>query len=445
MTTVPVRGSAPEPPEPSSRCALARVPALRTEIVAGITTFFTMAYVVVVNPAILSTEGTGLSFPGVMTATVVLSASMTLLMGLYARLPYAVAPGMGINAFFTFGIILGKKVPWPTALGIVFWAGVFFLAVSATGLRVAVAKAIPKNLRAATAVGIGLFLTFIGLKGAGIVVADPVTFVKLGRLDARSLLALCGLAIAIALLRRKSPLAFLVAIAAVTIASLPFGLAKVPEHVVSAPDFSLFGALDIRGALKPALVPAIVAILLTDLFDSISTFIGVSSAANLVDEDGEPLRLKEGLLVDACATLGAGLMGTSSGTAYIESSAGVEVGGRTGRTAVVTGLCFVPLLFLGPLAGMVPSHATAPVLVVVGALMFRSVGAIHVKHLEDVVPAWLTIVLIPLTFSITQGILWGFVAHASLYALAGRSREVPLPTWALAVVSIGLLLVERFS
>ncbi|HVH48078.1 MAG TPA: NCS2 family permease [Labilithrix sp.] len=420
-------------------------PPLRTEIVAGITTFFTMAYVIVVNPAILATEGTGLPFPAVMTATVVLSASMTLLMGLYARLPYGVAPGMGINAFFTFGIILGMKVPWPTALGIVFWAGVFFLVVSVTGLRVAVARAIPRNLRAATSVGIGLFLTFIGLKGAGIVVSDPVTFVKLGRLDARALLAVAGVGLAVVLLRRKSALAFLVVIASTTALSIPLGLAKVPARIVSSPDFSLFGALDYRGALKLSLLPVIVGILLTDLFDSISTFIGVSQAAKLVDEKGEPLRLKEGLLVDALATLGAGLMGTSSGTAYIESTAGVEVGGRTGRTAVVTGLCFLPFLFLGPLAGMVPAHATAPVLVIVGALMFRSVAALELVRLEDAVPAWLTIALIPLTFSITQGILWGFVAHAGLYALVGRARDVSPATWILAFVSIGLLMVERLT
>jgi AGZA family xanthine/uracil permease-like MFS transporter len=404
-----------------------------------------MAYVVVVNPAILSTEGTGLPFAGVMTATVVLAASMTLLMGLYARLPYAVAPGMGINAFFTFGIVLGQRVPWPTALGIVFWAGVFFVLVSVTGLRVAVARAIPRNIRAATAVGIGVFLTFIGLKGAGIVAADPVTFVKLGHLDAHALLALGGLGLAVALHRRKSPFAFLVAIVGVTLASVPLGLAKLPPRAVSAPDFSLFGALDIRGALRPALWPAITAILLTDLFDSISTFIGVSQAAKLVDEQGEPLRLKEGLLVDAIATLGAGLMGTSSGTAYIESSAGVEVGGRSGRTSIVTGLCFLPLLFLGPLATMVPAHATAPVLVLVGALMFRSVAALELARLEDAVPAYLTIVLIPLTFSITQGILWGFVAHAGLYSLAGRAREVKGPTWTLAAIAIGLLVIDRLK
>jgi len=420
-------------------------PPLRTEIVAGVTTFFTMAYVVVVNPAILATEGTGLPFSGVMTATVVLAASMTLLMGLYARLPYGVAPGMGLNAFFTFGVILGMRVPWQTALGVVFWSGVFFMVVSLTGMRVAVARAIPKNLRTATAIGIGVFLTFIGLKNAGVVVADPVTFVKLGRLDARAALALAGLGVAVVLVRRKNPFAFLLVIGASTAASIPLGLARVPERIVSAPDFSLFGALDVRAALAPSLVPVMVAITFTDLFDSISTFIGVSQAANLVDERGEPLRMKQGLLVDAFATLGAGLMGTSSGTAYIESTAGVEVGGRTGRTAIVTGLCFVPLLVLGPLAGMVPPHATAPVLVLVGALMFRSVAALELARLEDAVPAWLTIVLIPLTFSITQGILWGFVAHAGLYALVGRGREVKPGTWALAALSIGLLIVERLT
>jgi len=417
----------------------------KTEIAAGATTFFTMAYVVVVNPAILSTEGTGLAFAPVMTATVVLTFLMTLAMGLYARLPYAVAPGMGINAFFTFGIVLGRGVPWRAALGIVFWAGVVFLLVSLSGLRVAMARAIPPSLRVGTSVGIGVFLSFLGLKGAGIVAADPVTFVKLGTLDARALLAVVGLAVAVALLRRKSPFAFLASMALVTLASVPLGLAKVPASIVSAPDFSLLFALDPRGALRLAFVPAIVAILFTDLFDSIATFIGVSQAANLVDEDGEPLRLKEGLVVDALATLGAGLLGTSSGTAYVESTAGVEVGGRTGLTAVVTALCFLPLLLLGPLAGMVPPHATAPVLVVVGALMFRGVRSLGLDRLEEVVPAYLTMILIPLTFSITQGILWGFVTHAGLHALVGRARDVKAWGWALAGVAVVLLALERFA
>lgn len=415
------------------------------DVAGGITTFFTMAYIVVVNPAILASPGTGMPFAGVMTATVLLTAASTLLMGLYARLPFAVAPGMGINAFFAFGIVLGMKVPWPTALGMVFWSGVLFLLVSATGLRQAIARAIPPGIRAATAVGIGIFLTFIGLKGAGVVAADPVTLVRLGHLDLRALSALVGLIVAVFLLLRRSPLAFVAAIAVVTAISIPLGLAKVPERLVSAPDFSLVFALDVKGALAPSLFPAMIALVLTDLFDSLSTFIGVSRATGLVDERGEPLRLREGLIVDAVATLGSGLLGTSSGTAFIESSAGIEVGGRTGRTSVVTALCFLPLLFLGPLVELVPAHATAPVLVIVGALMFRSVSAIDRERLEDMVPSYLTMVLIPLTFSITQGILWGFVAHAACYTVAGRAREVAPMTWGLACLAGALLAAERFA
>lgn len=416
----------------------------RTEAIAGATTFITMAYIVVVNPAILATPGTGMPFGGVMTATVLLSFLMTLFMGVYAKLPFAVAPGMGINAFFTFTIILGQKVPWQTALGMVFWSGVLFVLVSATPLRVAIARAIPHGLRCAAAAGIGMFLTFIGLKNASFIVADPATFVKLGRLDGRSLLSLFGIALTIFLMRRKSPLAFLAGIGAVTGLAWGFGLIPSPTSVVSAPDFrSVFFQTDFVGSLRPALFPAIVSLLFTDLFDSISTFIGVGQAAGMVDRRGEMPRLKEGLLVDAFATMTAGLFGTSSGTAYIESSAGIEMGGRTGLTSVFTALCFLPCFFLSPLAGMVPAYATAPVLIVVGALMFRSVTSLSFEKLEDAIPTYLTIILIPLTFSITQGILWGFIAHTGLYLMAGRRREVAPMMYGIALLSVGLLWLEH--
>ncbi|MBD0371851.1 MAG: NCS2 family permease [Pyrinomonadaceae bacterium] len=417
---------------------------LRTEAIAGVTTFFTMAYIVVVNPMILSTEGTGLSFSGVLTATVLVCFVMTLLMGVYARLPFAVAPGMGINAFFTYTIILGQKVPWPAALGIIFWAGVAFLIISVTPVRVTIARAIPASLRIATAAGIGIFLTFIGLKNSGLVVADPVTFVKLGMLDRTVLLMILGTALTIWLLHRKSPFAYLAGIFFVTLAALGIGLIRAPEKTFSAPDFrSVFLKLDILGALKPALLPAIISILFTDLFDSISTFIGVSHASGMVDKEGYPRNLREGLIVDSWATLGAGLAGTSSGTAYIESIAGIDVGGRTGWTSVFTALCFLPCFFLAPLAGAVPAYATAPVLILVGASMFRSVGQLSFARMEDALPAFLTIILIPLTFSITQGILWGFISHAGLYLLAGRRREIHPMMYALALLSVGLLLLEH--
>ncbi len=417
---------------------------IKTEAIAGLTTFLTMAYIVVVNPAILSTEGTGITFSGALTATVLVCFTMTLFMGLYAKLPFAVAPGMGLNAFFTFTIILGQKVPWQTALGIVFWAGVLFLIVSITPIRVTIARAIPKNIRIGAAAGIGVFLTFIGLKNSGFIVSDPITFVKLGDLTYQSLLTIGGVLITVLLLKKKSSLAFLVGMVFVTVVALLLGWVKKPEQLFSKPDFSsVFFKPDIWGALKLSLLPAIISIMFTDLFDSISTFMGVSHAAGLVDENGEPKNLQRGLIVDSFATLGAGLFGSSSGTAYIESIAGIEMGGRTGLTSVFTALCFLPCLFIAPLAGSVPSYATAVVLLLVGAFMFRSVKEISFENLEDAIPAFLTIILIPLTFSITQGILWGFVSHVALYVLAGRYKEIHPVMYALGVVSIGLLWLEH--
>jgi AGZA family xanthine/uracil permease-like MFS transporter len=424
--------------------ATAGQPNLRTEAIAGITTFFTMVYIVVVNPQILSTEGTGMAFSGVLTATVLVCFTMTLLMGLYAKLPFAVAPGMGINAFFTYTIILTQKVPWPAALGIIFWAGVLFLLISATPIRESIAKAIPSELRIAAAAGIGIFLTFIGLKNAGFIVSDPVTLVKLGSLGKPALLTVLGIGIAVWLMSRKSPLAFLATIILITLLGWLLGLVKAPESFLSLPDFrSVLLRLDVLGALKLTLVPAIVSIMFTDLFDSISTFIGVAHAADLLDEQGQPRNLRQGLIVDSLATLGAGLAGSSSGTAYVESVAGVEMGGRTGMTSVFTALCFLPCFFIAPLAGMVPTYATAAVLILVGAAMFRSVGQIAFSKIEEGVPAFLTLILIPLTFSITQGILWGFISHVGLYLMVGRRKDIHPVMYALSVASVGLLVLDR--
>lgn len=415
-----------------------------TDVVAGVTTFLTMAYIVIVNPAILSTPGTGMVFSGVMTATVLLAASMTLLMGLYAKLPFGVAPGMGINAYFTFSLVLGSGVPWPTALGIIFWAGVLFLVLSVTNVRVALVRAIPSELRVAAAVGIGLFLTLIGLKNAGLVISDSATLVKLGPLTPTALLSVGGLLLMTTLTARRNPLAFIIGIATVTAVGMALGYSKVPDQLVSPPDFtSMFGKLDIWGALQLAYIPAMLTIAMTDLFDSLSTFMGVSQAAGLVDKQGEPHNLKRGLIVDAWATLTAGIFGTSSGTAFIESMAGIEAGGRTGRSAVVTALCFLPCLFLAPLAGAVPAYATAPVLIIVGAMMFRSVKELKLDSIVDALPQFLIIALIPLTFSITEGLLWGFTAYVALRALSGRVREISLGMWAIAAISVVIFYFEN--
>jgi AGZA family xanthine/uracil permease-like MFS transporter len=403
-----------------------------------------MAYIVVVNPSILSSPGTGIPFSGALTATVLVCFTMTLLMGLYAKLPYGVAPGMGLNAFFTYTIIINGGVPWPVALGIIFWAGVVFLLISATPLRERIAMAIPSALRSATAAGIGLLLTFIGLQNAGFIAANPATMVGVGALDHRTLLALAGLIVSVWLARRESPFAYLAGIALVTATAWLGGYVAPPASWFSAPDFSsVFFKLDVLGALRLALVPAIVTVMLTDLFDSLSTFIGVSQAADMLEKNGEPKRLKQGLVVDAMATLGAGLFGSSSGTAFVESIAGIRMGGRSGRAAVVTAFCFLPCLFIAPIASAIPPYATSAVLMLVGVSMFRAVAGIAFDRAEIAVPAFATLILIPLTFSITQGILWGFILHAALHLVAGKGREVTPAAWGLAAVAVALLVIEH--
>lgn len=413
------------------------------DIAGGITTFFTMAYIVVVNPGILASPGTGMPFTGALTATVLVSFLMTLAMGLYARLPFAIAPGMGLNAFFAYTIVIQNGVPWQTALGMVFWSGVLFLLVSATPLRERIATAIPPGLRVAAAAGIGLLLTFIGFRNAGLIEADPVTLVRLGALDHRAIFLMVGLAVAVILLRRNNPFAFLAAIFTVTAAAWALGLAEPPAQMTSAPDFSTtFLQMDIAGALSPALFPAIVALLFTDLFDSLSTFMGVASASGLTEPDGRPLNLRRALVVDAVATMASGIAGTSSATAYVESISGIRVGARTGLASVVTAICFIPCLFIGPLAAAVPGYATSAVLVLVGLAMFQTVTTLDFHAIENALPPFVTIVLIPLTLSITQGILWGLILHAGLYVATGRRREVSGMLWALAAISAALLVLE---
>ena len=403
-----------------------------------------MAYIVIVNPSILSSPGTGIPFSGALTATVLVCFTMTLLMGVYARLPFGVAPGMGLNAFFTYTIVINGGVPWPVALGIIFWAGVIFLLVSATPLRERIAMAIPPALRSATAAGIGLLLTFIGLQNAGIVAANPATMVGVGPLDHRAIFVLAALIVSVWLARRDNPFAYLAGITLVTAGAWIGGYVTPPASWFSTPDFSsVFLKLDVLGALQLTLVPAIITVMLTDLFDSLSTFIGVSQAAGMVDEHGEPKNLRQGLVVDALATLGAGLFGSSSGTAYVESIAGIRMGGRTGLTAIVTACCFLPCLFIAPIASAIPPYATSAVLILVGASMFGSVTRVPFERAEIAVPAFATLILIPLTFSITQGILWGFILHAALHLVAGKGREVTAAAWGLAAVAVALLVIEH--
>ena len=419
----------------------ARKTTAATEIRAGITTFLMMAYIIVVNPGILSKSG--MPFSGVLFATVLVCAVSSIAMGLYANLPYGLAPGMGINAFFTFTMVIGMGIPWQTALGAVFVSGIVFVILSLTGVRTEIVRAIPSCLRLGLAAGIGLFLAFIGLESVGFIVTSPATLITFGPMNAVTLLFVTGLVVTSALMLKKVPgalilgiiitslLALIVSAAGQGAGWLEAPLVQAPATLFALPNLDVFFRLDIVGALKLGMVMHIFSLLFVDLFDSIASFVGISQVAGLVDEDGTPLDMGKALLVDAGSTTLSGLFGTSSGTVYVESAAGIEEGGRTGLTAVVTGLLFLPFMFLAPLLSFIPEVATAPVLVLVGVFMAQPLMDINWKELEDAIPAFLAVILIPLTYSITQGVIWSFLIYTFIKLLRGKWREVH---WMLYII-----------
>lgn len=424
----------------------------KTEILAGITSFLATMYIIVVNPSIVSAAG--LPFSGVLTATILVSAFSSIMMGLYAKNPIVIAPGMGINAFFAYTVVLGMGVKWDVALGAVFWSGIVFLILSIFNVRTAVALAIPKQIRSAVAAGIGLFITFIGLENAKFVVANPATLVSFGGLNIVTATFLIGLVLTSFLVLKNVKGALIIGIIFTTIISIPigrlwgdasdiFGTSTIViwNGIFSSPDFSLLFQLDLIGSLALSIIPVIFVFLFTDLFDSLSTFIGVAEAADLKDEDGEPRNIKESLLTDAVSTTISGLLGTSAGTSYIESAAGIKEGGRTGLTAIVAGLCFLPFMFFSPILSVVPSIATAPALVLVGVFMMNPVSKIEWLKYDEAIPAFLAIILIPVTYSITQGIVWGLITWTLLKIMSGKKEEVSLTLIIVDIFAIAVLLV----
>lgn len=415
---------------------------VKTEVIAGLSSFLATAYIIVVNPTILSQAG--MPFSGVLTATVLVSFFSSVMMGLYARNPILVAPGMGLNAFFTYSAVLGMGVSWQVALGAVFWSGIVFLLLSVLNIRTLIVQAIPRPLRYAIAAGIGLFISLIGLANAKFIIANPSTIIGISPMTPALATFLVGLLLTAVLLVRNVKGGILIGIFVTTLLSYPigrwWGTGLEPlitwQGVFSAPDFSLLFQLDFVNSLQLAIIPVIFAFVFTDMFDSLSTFVGLAEAANLLDEHGEPRNVQRSLTTDAVATTLAGLVGSSPGTAYVESAVGIEAGGRTGLTAVVGGMLFLPFLFLAPLLSMVPPIATAPALVLVGAFMVRPVVKIDWFKLDDAIPAFLAMVLIPFTYSITQGIIWGFLTWTVLKLATGKGREVSLTLWVIDVFAI---------
>jgi AGZA family xanthine/uracil permease-like MFS transporter len=418
----------------------------RTEILAGATTFLTMAYIIVVNPAILGQAG--MPVAAVAAASCFAAGVASILMGCFANVPLALAPGMGLNAYFSFTVVQGMGVPWPVALACVLISGVAFLLLTAAGIRQLILAAIPPHLLAAVAGGIGLFIGFIGLKNAGIVVTSPATSVALGDLHAPSAaLALVGLVLIAALSAWRVRGAVLIGIVATTLIGWAIGLVTFTAQPYSfealtqtAFRLDLSGVFGAEGRHGIGLIEILFVFLFVDLFDNIGTLVAVTKRAGLVGPDGRIPRLNRILFTDAIATIVGAFAGTSTVTSYVESAAGVEAGGRTGLTAVVTGLLFLAAMFVAPFAQLVPLAATAPALILVGALMMTPLAEVAWDDPEIAIPAFLTVAMIPLTFSIANGLAFGITAHAVLKLIRGRITRTD---WLLLVLAI--LFVVRFA
>ena len=410
---------------------------VRTEVMAGLATFLTMAYITVVNPAILSTEGSGMGFGAVFTATIIAAVIGTLIMGLWANWPVALAPGMGLNAFFTFGVIFGMGYTYQQALAAVFVAGLVFIGLSVTPARKYIINSIPKSMKLGVGAGIGLFLAIIGLKNAGVVVDNPATLVGLGDISSWPvLLTGLGFAIMAILDKRGVPGAVIIGILAVSVIAWVTGIADLnglagavpsPEHALSM-DFSMIATAGFIGVAF--------AFLFVDFFDTAGTLTSVANLTGKIDKKGNVEGIDKALLADSVATTAGALVGTSNTTSYIESGAGIKEGGKTGLTAVVVAILFAACLFFAPLAQSIPAFATAPALIFIATFFLRNIADIAWDDVSEYAPAVLAAVLMPLTFSIAHGIALGFIAHVVIKAVSGKHADLNMGSMAIAAVSV---------
>jgi AGZA family xanthine/uracil permease-like MFS transporter len=415
---------------------------VRTEALAGLTTFLTMAYIIFVNPSILSKAG--MDHGAVFVATCIAAAVCSIVMGLYANYPIALAPGMGLNAFFAFTVVLTYKYSWQQALAAVFLSGVLFFILSVTGLREYIINTIPRNLKYAIGAGVGLFLGIIALENAGIVVANPATLVTLGHLNLPApLLCLLGFILIVALHARRIHGATLIGILIVGIIGIPLGLSKFTGIVSMPPSIApTLLQMDFSRVFELSFIVVIFSILMIDVFDNAGTLIAVTEKAGFVDKDGNLPRMKQALISDSFAAMFGASIGTSTTTSYIESAAGVEAGGRTGLTAVFVGILFLLALFFSPLAGMIPAYASAAALLFVACVMASLMANLEWEDITEAAPAVIAAITMPLTYSIATGIGLGFITYAVIKVLAGRFKDIPIAVGILAIVfAVKLILV----
>ncbi len=423
----------------------ARGTTVSREIVAGVTTFLAMSYILAVNPGILSASG--MAWGSVFTATAISAAIATLVMAFCANLPVALAPGLGLNAFFTYTVVLGMGCSWQFALTAVLLEGILFIILSLVGIREAIIKSIPVTMRKAVAVGIGLFITLIGLANAGIVGSDTGTLIGFENLNlnhSTALVAVIGLIITIVLFILKVPGAILIGIALTTIIGIPFGVTTVGKdwQPFSLPSAPLLFKFDFSNILSLKFFIVFFTFLFTDMFDTIGTLMGVAEQADLKDKKGNIINAKEALLADAVGTVVGACLGTSTVTSFVESTSGVAAGGRTGLSSVVTALLFLLALFLSPLFALVPAAATAPALIFVGYLMMKSITTIRFSDPTEGIPAFITIMTMPFSYSIAKGISWGIIAYVICKLAGKKAKEVPAVTWVLALIFIADIIFE---
>jgi len=406
---------------------------IRRELLAGLTTFMTMAYIVVVNPQILSQAG--MPVEGVLFATCISAALATLVMGLWANYPIALAPGMSLNAYFTYSIVIGRGIPWQTVLGVVLLSGVVFLILTLTRVREQIVNGIPDSLKYGTAAGIGLFIAFIGFRNAGIIVANQATFVGLGKFSSPPvILAAVGVLLTAILLARKVDSAILIGIAAIALIGIPFGVSHWPAHLFSwpAPSGTLF-KFDLRGAAKLGLAELVFVFFFVDLFDNVGTLVAVCEQGGFLREGKLP-RANRALMADAFGTIVGAVTGTSTVTSYIESAAGVAAGARTGLGNIVVAGGFLLAMFCAPIVTAIPAYATAPALIIVGALMCGAVAKVKWDDFTESIPAFLTLIATPLTFSIANGLSLGLLSFTFLKLFSGRRKDVSPLIWVLTVL-----------
>lgn len=408
----------------------------KREIMAGITTFLTMAYIIFVNPAILSK--TGMEMGALITVTCVSAAVGTAISAFWTNAPLAMAPGMGLNAFFTYTIVLTTGATWQEALGIVFISGAFFLVLTFSGFREKIIDAIPIEIRLAVGAGIGLFIAFIGMQSMGLVVSNPATLVGLGKFNTNIVLGLIGFAIMGILEMKRVRGGILIGIVVTTVLGIFMGVVEIPKEVISMPPSMapITFKLDILGALKPAFIGSIFSFMFVDLFDSLGTIMACAEEAEMIDKNGKIEKIGEVLEADAVATVIGSLLGTSTTTIFVESGSGIAAGGRTGLTALTTAVLFLLALFFSPLIGIVPAFATAPALILVGVYMFKNLLKIDFHNLEIAIPCFLVIILMPLTYSISIGIAFGFISYIVVSIFTKKTSNIKPIMWIIGFFSL---------